>query len=1842
MSAISCVFPRSILGLTFVLFCLPPAYATVITFEDLPDAYFFNTGGQNIGNFYSGITFGPNVAGLSVARFGVYASDAFPPHSGDVVIWDAVDPRITINFASPITSFGIWYTSFDPLRLQGFDAANNLLSGVVGTPNSDGTTGATSFLYLANSAITSVDLTSLPGLFTLDDLTFQSGAATVPEPSTFALLATAMIGLIFCRLFRRGYRGLFSPKLALLLAVGWFGAPSLFGQTDTPPVLTAMSFSSTSVNVTSSSQSVTISLTLTNNLSGVNFNAVPFIYNELTLQSPSGMQVLGITDIGGGFVLKSGTNFDGVWQATVTIPQFSEAGLWTVVSVNVYDNAENELSMNTAQLTAAGFPTSINVISNPDVTPPTLLGLSFSPASVNTTSAPQAVTLILNLADSPAGVVFPGGSQLRFDCEIVSPSGKQTQWLSSDEFKLVSGTPQAGSWAGIFTMPQYSEPGTWTIQQLFLQDAANNSENLTGAAITALGFSPTVTVSDSSPDLTPPVLTNFTLAPQVLDTSIGPQTVVASLQATDNPAGVSFAPTAGDITFFYGPFVVNPTNTLTLYTFCNQSAGTPQHGTWQCNITMPAFSAAGAWTVSSVNLKDADNNTVSYTTAQLKALGFPTVITVEPLTAGAVFLGGGGSRINPTVLVAEPVNSATGNYFSSHVDLAVRGRGLSFQFARYYNSLDSYSGPLGPSWNHTYNILLATNSANGEVTIRQADGSTVLFAPSGGGNYTAATIGLSDTLRQNADGTFTLTHKNRTALNFTTTGHLASIVDRNGNTQTLSYDSSGNLISVTDTVGRVFTFAYNGNNQLLSVTDPPGRQVQYAYDGNGNLSSFTDAGGTVTTYSYDPSHQMASAVDARGVTYVQNTYDINGRVVKQKNGRGIATQFAYDTPSAGTTTITDDNGNAIRYVYDSNLRIVEIVNGTGGSTSYTYDANNNRTGITNANGKSTALTYDGNGNALSAQNAAGNTASFTYDSFNDLTSVTDPAGRKTALCYDSRGNLLEIEGALGAVTRYSYDAFGEILTRTDAVGNETQFGRDDAGNLVQVIDGAGRKRSFAYDAIGRMVSSTDSLNHTRKIQYDPLGRVLGRTDPLGNQTQYSYDAIGELLKVTDANGNLTSYSYDATNNLIAVVDALGQKTAYTYDGNNNRTSFTNAKGKVTSYTYDASNRRVKVTDPLGRTKGFTYDAVGDVIATTDGNDHTNHFTYDVLNRRLTSAYADGNDVSYSYDANGNRISMTDHNGTTTYGYDALNRLTSVTRFDGKVVGHAYDAVGHRSSVTYPNGHAARYQYDGSGKLTTVTDWSGNKTTYSYDAAGRLIARGLPNKVGSIYTYDAANRLLRIANVDQAAPFGREHLDQHVLSSFAYALDNVGNRLAVTSATDGTSRYGYDALYRLTSWTAPSGQVTEYTYDPVGNRTSLVSQAVTTPYTYDDADEMLTAGATSFTYDDNGSRLTRTVASATTSYAWDAVRRLISVMGSGVSIQYDYDGDGNRVAQQANASRYSYVNDVVGLTNVLNEEGSEGSLSYLYGRGQIANVGTNSTNYLTFDGIGSIATVSDSSAAPEVTYVYDPWGKLLNSVDPLGTKEKYKFAGQALDSAAGLYYMRARYYDASVGVFLSRDSFSGSVDFPLSRNRYVYARANPLRFVDPSGRSVEPMGGATTSSFIDDASTSIGLVDFSRSLFALNADFGAASMGGVSASLMSSADIPLPGGVSIGLRGPDDPPPGPYDCLQSLFNPNSFGPCSAYSGRTNTSQLQPENLPSSPDSGLGNALFPPLGGSSFVGWPYGGILNAPENTSCDITDVCGAADTQAPTTTGDTNDWNNSSDSGWGDTSGWSDPGGWDF
>jgi len=112
-----------------------------------------------------------------------------------------------------------------------------------------------------------------------------------------------------------------------------------------------------------------------------------------------------------------------------------------------------------------------------------------------------------------------------------------------------------------------------------------------------------------------------------------------------------------------------------------------------------------------------------------------------------------------------------------------------------------------------------------------------------------------------------------------------------------------------------------------------------------------------------------------------------------------------------------------------------------------------------------------------------------------------------------------------------------------------------------------------------------------------------------------------------------------------------------------------------------------------------------------------------------------------------------------------------------------------------------------------------------------------------------------------------------------------------------------------------------------------------------------------------------------------------------------------------------------------------------------------------DGQDSVRQLTDESGRVTDSYHYDAWGNPLAGGSGT-TKNPFRYTGQQLDQD-GKYFLRARYYNAGTGRFLSHDPEMGSQSDPISLHRYVYAGDDGVNHVDPSGREFS-IAGAVTS------------------------------------------------------------------------------------------------------------------------------------------------------------------------------------
>ena len=257
-------------------------------------------------------------------------------------------------------------------------------------------------------------------------------------------------------------------------------------------------------------------------------------------------------------------------------------------------------------------------------------------------------------------------------------------------------------------------------------------------------------------------------------------------------------------------------------------------------------------------------------------------------------------------------------------------------------------------------------------------------------------------------------------------------------------------------------------------------------------------------------------------------------------------------------------------------------------------------------------------------------------------------------------------------------------------------------------------------------------------------------------------------------------------------------------------------------------------------------------------------------------------------------------------------------------------------------------------------------------------------------------------------------------------------------------YDYDPLYRLTEANYSNGDQYHYTYDAVGNRTEqqtlIGSVPLTTSYVYDAANRLTSVDSVPYTWDNNGNLLNDGV----NTYAYDSANRLISVSNQSTVSSYQYNGLGDRLTQSAaGGNTINYTLDLnTGLTQILND----GTNTYLYGMGRIAQVNT-TTEYFLGDALGSVRQLTDASGEITLAKSYQPYGEMLSSFG--SSASPFAFTGEQQD-ASGLTYLRARYYSSGDGRFLTRDTWMGNESAPMSFNRWNYTQSNPINYTDPTG------------------------------------------------------------------------------------------------------------------------------------------------------------------------------------------------
>jgi hypothetical protein len=567
---------------------------------------------------------------------------------------------------------------------------------------------------------------------------------------------------------------------------------------------------------------------------------------------------------------------------------------------------------------------------------------------------------------------------------------------------------------------------------------------------------------------------------------------------------------------------------------------------------------------------------------------------------------------------------------------------------------------------------------------------------------------------------------------------------------------------------------------------------------------------------------------------------------------------------------------------------------------------------------------------------------------------------------------------LGKITAYTYDPAGNITEITKPGGRKTSYGYDKNYNVTSVTDPMGYVAKTVYDKDNRVTEETDALGQKESYTYDKDSRVTSITDKRGFTTGFDYDAHGNIQVVTDKTGLKSHLEYDKNDNLTKVTDALGGVTTYGYDNMDNLVTFTNAANKTTNYTYDLEGNLTSIKDPAGRTEKFDYDEKGRLTGHTQASGKKTTYDYDKLNDLLEKSYQDAKgetsekDVTYAYNSAGERVSMKDQTGKSSYEYDALGRITKVTSGSKKDVSYVYDDADNLQAIVYPDGTKISYEYDLNDNLVKLTDRNRKVTTYKHDALNRVTEVTRSNGTKTEVSYDAEDHITKIVNTCGScgkviSTYEYKYNDQgYVVGETATELEagtrktpswedwyNWGDTQKETDKADcehqekeiqTTRTYEYDDNWELTRCTekAEGGKKTvhNYTYDKIGNRTSYekiedgVSKAKYN-YKYNDSNQLIKRTnakiwgdpGTTYSYDKDGNLIQecdKTNSADPVTYEYTAENRLAVVkQGGTVLMAAMYDGDNNRVFELDNTYKWEdcYGDEVLIPANQRTEDGN---------------------------------------------------------------------------------------------------------------------------------------------------------------------------------------------------------------------------------------------------------------------------------------------------------------------------------
>jgi len=883
-------------------------------------------------------------------------------------------------------------------------------------------------------------------------------------------------------------------------------------------------------------------------------------------------------------------------------------------------------------------------------------------------------------------------------------------------------------------------------------------------------------------------------------------------------------------------------------------------------------------------------------------------------------------------------------------------------------------------------------------------------------------------------------------LTYTSDGQVKTREGLGNPKQSLTYYPNGLLKSLADAMGQTTRYTYDARDNLIRVTDAAGQLTQWAYDEQNRMINRTDPGPAVTRYQYNRAGRLAGETDPLG-NYTGYGYDAVGRMISRTDPLGRVTSFSYDA-SGHFTRVKDSAGHESRYEYDQNGRLVREVNPLGGMSRYRYDDQGQLASQTDASGRTWTYERSEDGLTTKVLGPDGSTQTIKMDPATRTRHVQDSTGQTETLQLDREGRPVQITASSSGSIKAHYNAQGQLAALDGEGISQIEFVRDALGRVIQERYESGVKIDYRYDALGQLVQWQDNLQGQQETRYYANGLMREQLDALGETWTYQYDGAGRLLQVTNPLQQATDYRYNVAGDLIKIQAPGGRTTALDYDEAGYLSEAHHPDGGVTRIKRDALGNALMVTDPQKQTVKNIYDSAGRLVRRVNARGQEISFRYDQAGRLSLKRLAGGTTLRYSYDGHGNLIKLDDGQFPVLLAYDSAGRVTrreypAIKR----VLTYQYDSLGQLERFSDSEGQSIAYQYDQWGRLISMTPKGDQPITFSYDGRDRLTQVTYSNGIRSLWQYDSVGRTTGVTYINAR--------DQVVLNR-GIVYDADGNPVRITEGGDKSTIYAYDPAGQLIQEKGPAGKA-HYQYSAGGNRKTVVRGDQSATYQYEQGDRLVQAGDDRLSYDADGNLIERVGPAGTTRYQYNAENRLIRVIGAdGKEVSFGYGPMGDRIWRQDTQGRTWFVTDSMNLLAELDED-LKTKATYLHGPGLDRPLQMQQgaeTFEVLVDHLGSVLALTDVRGRIAANYRTDAFGRLVT--DSKVTDNPLLFTARYYERQLGLYYVRARFYDPSLGRFLSKDPFRTCPELPVDLQLYAYVQNAPTRYRDPLGLFEDPM------------------------------------------------------------------------------------------------------------------------------------------------------------------------------------------